>query len=80
MSLSDTEVSDEEIDYTEEITDIEASFRKVIEGLDACLKGLKKVKKEPRTLVIGTKTLEEIVRASIGPNFGSHVIKSLKGE
>ena len=79
MSLSDTELSDEEIDYTEEIMEIEASFKKVIEGLDACLKGLM-MKKEPRTLVIGTKTLEEIVRASIGPNFGVTVIKSLKGE
>jgi hypothetical protein len=79
MSLSDTEVSDEEIDYTEEITELEESFRKVIEGLDACLKVLKGLKKE-RPIILRGKSLDRLIMESIGPNFGSNVIKFLKGE
>jgi hypothetical protein len=45
MSLSDMELSDEEIDYTEEITEVEEEYRKILEGLDACLKKLKSYKK-----------------------------------
>jgi len=79
MSLSDTEVSDEEIDYTEEITELEESFRKVIEGLDACLKVLKGLKKE-RPIILRGKSLDRVIMESIGPNFGSNVIKFLNGE
>ena len=79
MSLSDTELSDEEIDYTEEITELEEAFRKVIEGLDACLKVLKGLKKE-RPIVLRGKSLDRVIMESIGPNFGSNVIKFLNGE
>jgi hypothetical protein len=79
MSLSDTEVSDEEIDYTEEIMEIEESFRKMIEGLDACLKVLKGLKKE-RPIILRGKSLDRVIMESMGPNFGSNVLKFLKGE
>jgi len=77
MSSSDTEsvsVSDEEIDLTE----IEDAYQTVIEGLNACLKRLQGLKKDSRDLVIGGKTLEQVVRDSIGPTFGSTMIKSLQ--
>ena len=74
MSSSDTESSDEEIDLTE----IEDAFQTVIKGLNACLKRLQGFKKDSRDLVIGSKTLEQVVRESIGPTFGSTVIKSLQ--
>jgi hypothetical protein len=79
MSLSDTEISDEEIDYTEEIAEIEESFRKVIESLDACLKVLKGLKKE-RPIILRGKSLDRVIMESMGPNFGSNVLKFLKGE
>ena len=74
MSSSDTESSDEEIDLTE----IEDAYRTIIKGLTVCLKGLQGLKKDHRTLMIGTKTLEQVVRESIGPTFGLTVIKSLQ--
>lgn len=80
MSLSDTEVSDEEIDYTEEITELEEEYRKMIEGLDACLKMLKELKKGQRTIIIRGKSLDQVIMESMGPNFGSNVLKFLKGE
>ena len=73
MSLSDTESSDEEIDFTE----IEDAFKTVIEGLNTCLKGLQGLKKDSRDIVIRDKSLIQIVRNSIGPTFGATVIKSL---
>ena len=79
MSFSDDESSENEIDYTEEITELEESFRKVIEGLDACLKVLKGLKKE-RPIVLRGKSLDRVIMESIGPNFGSNVLKFLKGE
>ena len=79
MSLSDTEVSDEEIDYTEEITELEEEYRKMIEGLDACLKMLKGLKKE-RPIILRGKSLDRVIMESMGPNFGSNVLKFLKGE
>jgi len=42
------------------------------------LKRLQGFKKDSRDLVIGSKTLEQVVRDSIGPTFGSSVIKSLQ--
>jgi len=84
MSLSDMELSDEEIDYTEEITEVEEEYRKILEGLDACLKKLERLDtnnvRDCRNIIIGKKTLEQIVRDSIGPNFGTNMIKFLKGE
>jgi hypothetical protein len=79
MSFSDDESSENEIDYTEEIMEIEESFRKVIEGLDACLKVLKGLKKE-RPIILRGKSLDRVIMESIGPNFGSNVLKFLKGE
>ena len=75
MSSSEEEItSDEEID----ITEVEDAYRAVVEGLNACLKGLQTLKKDSRMIMIGTKTLEEVVRQSIGPTFGVTVIKSLR--
>ena len=84
MSLSDTELSDEEIDYTEEITELEEEYRKILEGLDACLKKLERLDihndRNCRNIIIGKKTLGQIIRDSIGPNFGTNMIKFLNGE
>ena len=81
MSLSDMELSDEEIDYTEEITEVEEEYRKILEGLDACLKGLGRLeKKDFRDIIIRGTSLIQIVQNSIGPNFGTNVIKYLKGK
>lgn len=77
MSSSEEEItSDEEID----ITEVEDAYRAVVEGLNACLKGLKGLQKGYRMLVVGkgTKTLEQVVLDSIGPDFGRKVINSLK--
>jgi len=75
MSSSEEEItSDEEID----ITEVEDAYMKVIKGLNACLKGLQRLKKDKWAIMIGTKTLEEVVRQSIGPTFGVTVIKSLR--
>lgn len=73
MSSSDTESSDEEID----LTDIEDAFKTVIEGLTTCLKGLQELKKDNRDIVIRGKSLEQLIRDSIGPAFGATVIKTL---
>jgi hypothetical protein len=73
MSSSDTESSDEEID----LTDIEDAFKTVIEGLNACLKGLHGLKKNNRDIVIRGLSLGQLVRDSIGPAFGATVIKTL---
>ena len=76
---SDTELSDNELWEEIDFTELEDAYAKVIENLDACLKGLRKLdKKRDRDLMIGSKSLEQIVWESIGPNFGSNVIKSLK--
>ena len=84
MSLSDMELSDEEIDYTEEITEVEEEYSKILEGLDACLKKLKRLDtnnvKDCRNIIIGKKTLGQIVQDSIGSDFGTNMIKFLKGE
>jgi len=73
MSSSDTESSDEEIDFTE----LEDAYKTVVEGLNACLKGLQGLKKDNRDIVIRGLSLEQLVRNSIGPDFGGTVIKTL---
>jgi hypothetical protein len=73
MSSSDTESSDEEIDFTE----LEDAYKTVVEGLNVCLKGLQGLKKDSRDIVIREKSLVQIVRDSIGPTFGKKVINSL---
>ena len=73
MSSSDTESSDEEIDFTE----LEDAFKTVIEGLTTCLKRLQELKKDNRDIVIRGKSLEQLIRDSIGPAFGATVIKTL---
>jgi hypothetical protein len=76
---SDTELSDNELSEEIDFTELEDAYAKVIETLDACLKGLRRLdKKRDRDFMIGSKTLEQVVRESIGPDFGSNVIKSLK--
>ena len=73
MSSSDTESSDEEIDFTE----LEDAFKTVIEGLTTCLKRLQELKKDNRDIVIRGLSLEQLIRDSIGPAFGATVIKTL---
>ena len=73
MSSSDTESSDEEIDFTE----LEDAYKTVVEGLNACLKGLQELKKDNRDIVIRGLSLEQLIRDSIGPAFGATVIKTL---
>lgn len=76
---SDTELSDNELWEEIDFTDLEDAYAKIVESLDACLKGLKRLdKKRDRDIIIGGKSLEQMVRESCGPNFGSNVIKSLK--
>ena len=76
---SDTELSDDELWEEIDFTELEDAYAKIVESLDACLKGLRKLdKKRDRDLMIGSKSLEQIVLDSIGPDFGSNVIKSLK--
>ena len=74
MSSSEEEItSDEEID----LTDIEDAFKTVIEGLTTCLKRLQELKKDSRNIVIKGLSLQQLVRDSIGPDFGKKVINSL---
>ena len=73
MSSSDTESSDEEIDFTE----LENAYKTVIEGLTTCLKGLQGLKKDSRNIVIKGLSLGQLVRDSIGPDFGKKMINSL---
>ena len=58
---------------------MEEEYRKMIEGLDACLKMLKGLKKE-RPIILRGKSLDRVIMESMGPNFGSNVLKFLKGE
>ena len=76
MSSSDTESSDEEIDFTE----LEDAFKTVIEGLTTCLKRLQELKKDNRDIVIRGLSLEQLIRDSIGPAFGATVIKTLMSQ
>ena len=59
--------------------EIEAEYKKIIGELDACINGLNGL--EPKEIIlINGRTLESIVKESIGPEFGSTLIKILGGE